>query len=180
MYKRANFNGFDTKIVRKILRIVLCFSEEGVMKKVMLLTPVFLAACSTGAVISTGSDTYSVTSSGAGFSTDGVKVAVYKTANEYCTKQGREMVEVSLKTQDGALGRNPPSADLKFRCLVQGNPEIQRRVSGVQAVAITSSVEGGGASVDKYAQIKQLKELLDSGAITQNEFDKQKSKLLAQ
>jgi hypothetical protein len=154
--------------------------EGSILKKMVLLTSVFMAACGTGAVIPTGTDTYSVTSSGAGFSTDGVKADVYLAANEFCAKRNREMVEVSLKTQDGALGRNPPSADLKFRCLVSGDPEIQQRASGVQLVALPSEGKGSGATPDKYGQVKQLKGLLDSGAITQKEFDEQKTKLLAQ
>lgn len=137
-----------------------------------------LAGCGAGQVLQTGADTYSVTSSGAGFSTDGVKADVYRAANEFCAKKNLIMVEVSINTQNGALGRNPPSADLKFRCLAQGDPEIQRRATGVQSLAIPVSEKSSGAS-DSYAQLKQLKELLDSGVLSQKEFDEQKAKILS-
>lgn len=149
------------------------------LRLLSVLLSVVLAGCGAGQVMQTGSDTYSVTSSGAGFSTDGVKADVYREANEFCALKKRTMVEVSLKTQDGALGRNPPSADLKFRCLVQGDPEINRRVSGVQTVVIPVATKGGSAP-DSYSQLKQLKELLDSGVLTQKEFDDQKAKILSQ
>lgn len=140
---------------------------------------VVLVGCGAGQIMQTGNDTYSVTSSGAGFSTDGVKADVYREANEFCAQKTRVMVEVSLKTQDGALGRNPPSADLKFRCLVQGDPEINQRASGVQAVVIPVTAKSGTVP-DRYSQLKQLKELLDTGVLTQREFDDQKAKILAQ
>lgn len=148
------------------------------MRSLIFVAGLALTACGTGQLIQTGKDTYSVSSSGAGFSTDGVKADVYRAANAHCLKQGREMVEVSLKTLDGALGRNPPSADLTFKCLDKGDPEIQRRAAGQQLVAMPANA-GGHSGEGSYAQLKQLKELLDSGAITQKEFDEQKAKVLA-
>jgi membrane protease subunit (stomatin/prohibitin family) len=38
--------------------------------------------------------------------------------------------------------------------------------------------EGSGSTDDKMAQLKQLKELLDTGVLTQAEFDAQKQKIL--
>jgi membrane protease subunit (stomatin/prohibitin family) len=38
--------------------------------------------------------------------------------------------------------------------------------------------EESGSTDDKMAQLKQLKELLDSGVLTQAEFDAQKQKIL--
>ena len=150
------------------------------MRRLVFVAALALTACGTGQLIQTGKDTYSVTSSGAGFSTDGVKADVYGAANEHCRKQSREMVEVSLKTQDGALGRNPPSADLTFKCLVKGDPEIQRRAAGQQMVVVPASESAAASpSGSNFAQLKQLKELLDSGAITQKEFDEQKAKVLS-
>lgn len=148
------------------------------MKKLALLASVFLVGCGAGAVIQTAPDTYSVRAGGAGFSTDGVKADVYEAANAFCAKHRREMVEVSLKTQEGAAGRNPPSADLKFRCLPRGDIEIQQRRAGVQLIQNVSQQPVG--QVDKFEQLKKLKELLDSGVLTQKEFEEQKAKLLSQ
>lgn len=152
--------------------------KEFVLRRIVFVAAVVLSACGTGQLIQTGKDTYSVSSSGAGFSTDGVKADVYRAANAHCVKQSREMVEVSLKTLDGALGRNPPSADLTFKCLASGDPEIQRRAAGQQIVVMPASA-GVASGEGGYSQLKQLKELLDSGAITQKEFDVQKAKVLA-
>lgn len=73
-----------------------------------------------------GPDTYTVSSSGAGFSTTGVRARVYRAASDYCTKRGLVMVPVSFDAQAGVLGQRPPSADLVFRALPPGDPEIKR------------------------------------------------------
>lgn len=151
------------------------------LKQLTCFAALAMTGCGAGQLVQTSADTYSITSSGAGFSTDGVKADVYRVANAHCQKQNREMVEVSLKTQDGALGRNPPSADLTFKCLAQGDPEIKRRASGQPIVVISGGNLSGEPSPpgDRYASLKQLKELLDSGALTQKEFDEQKAKILS-
>lgn len=151
------------------------------MRLLSVFLSIVLAGCGAGRVIQAGSNTYTVTSSGAGFSTDGVKADVYQAANEFCGQKNLVMAEVAIKTQNGALGRNPPSADLQFRCLAQGDPEIERRASGIQTVVIGAVPASGKISDvgDSYTKLKQLKELLDSGALTREEFDEQKAKVLA-
>jgi hypothetical protein len=153
-----------------------------VRKFLGFLGVILVSGCSTGSVIQAGPDTYSVTSTGAGFSTDGVRSKVYDAANEYCAKKNLVMIEASLDIQSGSLGRHPPNADLKFRCLKSGDPEISRRASGVQGVMIGAlPVSDKPANTEnKYVKLKQLKELLDSGILTQKEFDAQKIKILAE
>jgi hypothetical protein len=143
---------------------------------------VFVTACSTGNVIQVGPDTFSVTSTGAGFSTDGVRKNVYSSANSYCAQKALVMVESSIKVQAGRYGSHPPNADLVFRCLKDGDPEIARRTAGIQGVMIGTleTKEDSEDLGDSYAELKQLKELLDSGALTQEEFDMEKAKILAQ
>lgn len=77
-------------------------------------------------VIPAGPDTFTVSSSGAGFSTAGVRARCYKAANAYCKKHGLVMVPVSFDAQGGVLGRRPPTADLVFRALKPGDPDIKR------------------------------------------------------
>jgi hypothetical protein len=78
-------------------------------------------------VISTGPDTYTVTSgTSIGFSSAGVRTEVYRAANEFCAKRGLVMVPVSIDAREGELGRHPPSATLVFRALKPGDPEIKR------------------------------------------------------
>ena len=57
-----------------------------------------------------------VTSSGAGFSTAGVRSNVFKAANKYCGKQGFYFQPVSFESQKGKLASHPPSAELMFKC----------------------------------------------------------------
>ncbi|MEO5915499.1 MAG: hypothetical protein ABIS50_14800 [Luteolibacter sp.] len=77
-------------------------------------------------VIPAGPDTYTVSSSGAGFSAAGVRAKVYQTANDFCASRGLVMVPISIDARVGVLGQRPPSADLVFRALKPGDPEIKR------------------------------------------------------
>jgi hypothetical protein len=95
----------------------------------------FFVACSTSSVVPCGPDTYSVSSSGAGFSTGGVRARAYKAANDFCSKRGLVMMPVSFDAQGGVYGQRPPTADLVFRALPPGDPEIKRpNVEGPQVV----------------------------------------------
>mgnify|MGYP006090183661 FL=1 len=85
----------------------------------------FLPSCGTK-VIPSGPDTYSVSSSGAGFSTAGVRARVYTAANDYCNIRGLVMVPVSADIRGGVYGQRAPSADLVFRALKPGDPDIKR------------------------------------------------------
>jgi len=149
------------------------------MRNIAILLGIFCAGCSTSNVLQTGADSFTVSSHSLGVSPEGVKRNVYQSANEFCESRNQVMVETSVDVIAGSPGRNAPSADLRFRCLPAGSPEIYRRASGVQAIAITG--ENGGLAAnptDKYARLKQLKELLDSGALNQSEFDVEKAKIL--
>jgi hypothetical protein len=92
---------------------------------ITLIAIIALSSCVTQ-VIPAGPDTYSVSSSGAGFSTAGVRARVYNAANEYCNKRGLVMVPISIDVRGGVLGERPPTADLVFRGLKPGDPEIER------------------------------------------------------
>lgn len=146
-----------------------------------LFSIVFAVGCGTSKVIQTGPDAYSVSSSGAGFAVDGVKENVYKAANEFCRKKNLAMVETSINTQAGGLGSHPPSADLRFRCLKASEQDGNRGTSDEQDKLLRASRtnQTPANADDKFLQLKQLKELLDSGVLTQNEFSEQKAKILA-
>ena|SRR5882724_5043132 len=98
--------------------------------KTTLLTLSALAALLCGGcasqVISAGPDTYMVSSSGAGFSTAGVRARCYRAANKFCEKRGLVMVPVSFDAREGELARRPPTANLVFRALKPGDPDIKR------------------------------------------------------
>lgn len=67
-----------------------------------------------------------ISASGAGFSTGGVRARTYQEAQRFCAKRGLVFVPVSFDAQGGELGRRPPTADLVFRALKPGDPEIHR------------------------------------------------------
>lgn len=90
-----------------------------------------LAACALSvgcatSVTPAGPDTYMVSASGAGFSSGAERARAYRIANEWCAKRGLVMVPVSMDSRDGEYGRKAPSADLVFRALPPGDPEIRR------------------------------------------------------
>jgi hypothetical protein len=97
-----------------------------------LIATVALAAlittggCTTSDVVPAGPDTYTVSASGAGFSDAKVRENVLQKANEFCATRGLVMVPVSLVSRPGEAGRNPPSANLVFRALKPGDPDIKR------------------------------------------------------
>ena len=48
-----------------------------------------------------------------------------------------------------------------------------------ETAAPVAPAAAGAASADSYAELMKLKELLDAGVLTQEEFDAQKAKILA-
>ena len=67
-----------------------------------------------------------VSSSSPGFSSAWVRERVYEKANSYCAKRALVMVPVSFDAREGVYGQTAPSANLVFRALHPGDPEIKR------------------------------------------------------
>ena len=91
-----------------------------------------------------------------------IRASAEKRASDFCKKQNSEMRTLSERTSSPPhiLG-NFPRIEIVFAC--ERNDEVK------------STVTNGG----KYDQIKQLKDLLDAGALTNEEFEKEKKKLLS-
>ena len=157
------------------------------MKKILPLLFLFgiLVGCTTSNVISTGPDTYMVTSSGAGFSTAGVKENVFGKANEFCEEKGLIMVPVSFNAKPGVAGRNVPSADLTFKALKPGDPRIKemnlteadQRVEVKQDISVNTT-DNTPKREDIYTELLKLDDLREKGILTDEEFESQKAKLL--
>ena len=98
---------------------------------VLCLLPV---GCALGPrVVAAGPQTYLVSSEGElSFSTatEPAREAVFRAANRFCTKRKLVMVPVSLDVHPGDLDGRLTSADLVFRALRPGDPQI----AGSQAV----------------------------------------------
>ena len=86
-------------------------------------------------------------------------------ATAFCDRKGQVMESLSetVATPPYVLG-NFPRIEIVFDC-------IDRTAPSPAAVIQTD---------DKYAKIAKLKQLLDTGALTQEQFEKEKTKVLAQ
>jgi hypothetical protein len=112
-----------------------------------------------------GNPTYRVFIQGAtGFvSMQSVRDDAEQRATAFCDRKGKAMEAVTETTA------TPP--------YVLGNfPRIEIVFGCIDRPGSSSSV----ASDDKYGKLATLKQLLDSGAITQDEFNQEKAKVLAQ
>ena len=112
-----------------------------------------------------GATGYRVFQQGAsGFvSVQSVRETAEQRANEFCGRKGKVMESISetTSTPPYILG-NFPRVEIVFDCTDK---------PGVPAAAPTE---------DRYVKIARLKQLLDSGALTQEEFEREKAKVLAQ
>ena len=87
---------------------------------------IFITGCSTG-VVAAGPDTYLISRSVSGFGTAGAaKAAVYREASAWCAARGLVMVPVSSDAKDPVTAQHMGSAELLFRALKPGDPEIKR------------------------------------------------------
>ncbi|RYH32265.1 MAG: SHOCT domain-containing protein [Alcaligenaceae bacterium] len=85
-------------------------------------------------------------------------------AVQFCERKGRSMIALqeTTSTPPHILG-NFPRAELVFECIVKAPP-----VGSPQAEDV------------KFTKLGNLKKLLDSGALTQAEFEQEKKKVLSQ
>jgi len=97
------------------------------MKNFILITvAAMLSACAHSGVVSIGPDTYMIANSEWGFTSGGVqKAKVMKEASDYCNSIGKQMLPIST-SQNGVAWGKTPAAEVQFRCLAQGDPELQR------------------------------------------------------
>jgi Short C-terminal domain len=100
---------------------------------------------------------------GTGFvSVSSVRETVEEMANKHCARKGqtvRPLQETTSKPPH-LLG-NFPRVEWLFECS-----------------ALASSAAVGSPAVDKLGQLERLKKLLDSGALTQQEYEREKTKIL--
>ena len=94
--------------------------------KYIVLAAATLSACSHSGVVPIGPDTYMIANSEWGFTSGGVqKAKVMKEASDYCNSIGKRMLPISTSQNDVAWGKTP-AAEVQFRCLSPGDPELQR------------------------------------------------------
>ena len=136
---------------------------------IALLVPVAALAGNTG-VISDGPDSYLIMRTGkTGFvSSSSLQKKAYEEATAFCTERTLIMETISMNAKAARPLGGFPEATLRFRC-VSDHPASPQVVSSP-----------GYNADDKFSQLERLKNLLDSGALTQEEFNREKAKLLGQ
>ena len=91
-----------------------------------LIASITLIGCSSG-VVPAGPDTYMVSRSVSGFSTVGAaKASAYREASAWCASRGLVMVPISSDEQNPVTGQRMGHAELTFRALRPGDPDINR------------------------------------------------------
>ena len=95
-------------------------------KILILAAGSLFSACSSG-VVPAGPDTYMIARSVPGFSNAKLaKAALYKEASAWCQKNGLVMVPIASDTVNAEMGKRFASAEITFRALRSGDPEIKR------------------------------------------------------
>lgn len=174
------------------------------MQRLLLVALVLLSGCGSTGVVPMGQNMYSIskTSAACGFrDAGGVRADIYKEMGAFCERKGLASEVVSIEALDGVVGRRCASATVEFRCVSATAPNTaptsQRPDRDMNRDPSTAADRGQFGrkssdpikiqqdvrmrqSDDMYAELKKLKELLDSGIITQEEFDARKRKILAE
>lgn len=87
-----------------------------------------LSACaSSGGPVPIGPDTYMLAKPGDFLTVSGgsVKADLYREAGQFCAGQNKNLMPVSTDSRDAGVARYA-SAEIQFRCLATGDPELKR------------------------------------------------------
>ena len=127
----------------------------------------FAAWAGSSGVMPDGPDAYLVMHTGkTGFVSSGsLQRKAYEEATKFCSDRSLVMETISMDSKRSRPLGGFPEATLRFKCM--------------SADGSTGSAVAAPAA-DKYTQLEQLKRVLDSGALTQEEFDREKAKVLGQ
>jgi len=141
-----------------------------------------------------GANTYIVTRQAAtGFSGAGtLKADAISEAAKFCEAQGKVLKVVAVtEAQPPFILGNFPKAEVVFKALSPGDPELSRQSeynsAGTQVRVGSSLVDRSEVKVtvdrqesgDAYAKLEKLDELRKKGILTEDEFQKEKARLLA-
>ena len=124
------------------------------------------ASPSNSGVVPDGANAYRILLVGkTGFASSGtLQRKAYEQATAHCGTQSLVMETISMESKQSRPFGGWPEATLRFRCV---------------AVTSVAPAKGPAPDVDdRYSQIERLKSLLDSGALTQSEYDSEKLKIL--
>ena len=148
-----------------------------------------------GDVVEMGANQYSVskTSGACGFGgTGSIKTSLYKQIGKFCSTKSLVPEVSNIQEQDGVIGRRCARATIEFRCVtstsvstVPSGAAPDRDMNHSPSIAADRGQFGRNYATpattptDKYEALAKLKDLLDSGALTEAEYETEKRKLLA-
>lgn len=98
------------------------------MRKIALTLMISLAGCASSRVVPIGPDTFMIQrQGGTGFSdVGGLKMDAIEGAGAYCAKDGKHLSIVSVEAVPSRGMGQYPQADVQFRCLKTGDPDLKR------------------------------------------------------
>jgi len=165
---------------------------------------ILLTGCASTGVVTMGQNfhTISKTSPACGFrDAGGVKADVFNEMNAFCSSKNLYPEVITIEALDGVIGQRCASATVEFRCVTESkaslaptgkspdrdmnhNPNIpadrgQFAKKPDTPIIIEKNVRVQETESNIYTELKELKELLDTNIITQDEFDARKKKILA-
>lgn len=172
---------------------------------ILTITFIVLGACSSTGVVPMGENMYSISKTSIGcdlVSAAGVKSDLYIEMNQFCKAKELYPEVVTIEALDGIVGRRCASATIEFRCVYKNENDLaeptgEKPERDMNRSSYVPSDRGqfgnknpGKVKINQEIQVKQkgdlytdlqkLKNLLDSGAITQEEFEELKAKRLAE
>ena len=107
------------------------------MRNLLTLIVLVLSGCAHSGVVAMGPDTYMIANTEWGFTSGSYqKAQALKEASAYCKGLGKEMLPISTSQNDVSFGKTP-AAEVQFRCLPPGDPELKRPT--LQPVPATES-----------------------------------------
>ena len=97
---------------------------------ILIVGSLLVGGCITtpSSVVSVGKDTYQLSATGVGFSTQSAaNMAALEAASGYCANLGRKML-LKQSAENGVYGFSPRRSDLTFMCLKEDDPAYQQPV----------------------------------------------------
>jgi hypothetical protein len=148
------------------------------------ITSLIISGCSSTSVIPMSQDSYFIGkkdgSPDIGVSLSN-KAEVYQEANVFCNKKSLEVLTLRETVTPAVPGRLG-STELHFKCVQPGGTAQPLAKDADKVINVNSNVNVKSEisnSKDMYTELKKLKELKDSGIITQKEFDIEKKEILS-
>ena len=105
-----------------------------------------------------------------------IRGEIERSASDFCNAKGKDLrlLRQTASTPPYLLG-NFPKVELVFEC-VESKP--LPTVDGSTPAKVAPAIPTATGTSDKYNDVARLKKLLDDGAITQQEFQREKDKVL--